>query len=138
VRIGFLELVGGAMDEELGELLAGPASLEMLRQRWPVVLLDQPAQGDVHRACVRGRRGPPREGGIEPRLEDRLEAGAELERPEVPLPPGVDTVKAAVVELVEDVQAQVQIVVGQRLIAARDGAGVEAPGRPAERIDHAL
>ena len=52
---------------------------------------------------------------MQPRLEHRLETGAQAERAEVPFPAFVDLVEPAVVQLVEHVQREMQVVVGQRV-----------------------
>jgi hypothetical protein len=114
VRVGLLELVGGAVDDELEQLRARALALEVLGERRRVVLGLDGAQRDVHllgRHVALGRA----DRLDQPGLEVRLEASAERQQRRLPLPLLGDAVEAAVVQLVTEVERELEVLVGQRI-----------------------
>ena len=65
VRVGLLELVGRAVDDELEELLERAVALEVLRQRGRVVGGLDRAQREVHRAAAGRHRHVAPQAGLE-------------------------------------------------------------------------
>src|SRR3954451_11368941 len=108
MRIGLLELVGGAMDQELSELVERRTALHIGGELRSVVRVDQPddrfAQScGIRRSLTSGnplaKRG----------LEGGLQLRAEGEQRGLPLPALVDLGKAAVVQLVEQAQGDLEV-----------------------------
>ncbi len=132
VRIGLLELVGGAVDQELEHLVAVGLALDVARERRAVVL--DRAQGDVHRARL-GHRPDVADLRAQRGLERRLERGAQREQRRLPLPALVDARQPAVVQLVAAVQRELEVLVGDRVRPVGERHGVEhgAAARAARR-----
>ena len=130
VRVGLLELVGGAVDDELEQLRARALALEVLGERRRVVLGLDGAQRDVHLlgpdvALGRAQRLD------QPGLEARLQPCAQRQQRRLPLPLLGDAVEAAVVQLVTEVERELEVLVGQRV------RGDRRLGRPhAVRVAH--
>ena len=148
VRVGFLQLVGGAVHRELAHLGERPVLLHVRRQCGTAGTREQVGQIglDVARA---GRRTALL---VQPIEEGALQRGAEGEQARVPFQSVVDAGKPAVVQLVRDVQRQGEVVVGQRITrsphrrdpqrgvrgpqAVDDEFGQHAPRRGQARTDH--
>jgi hypothetical protein len=122
VRIGLLELVGGAVRDELQQLLLGRLALDVARQRRPVVGIGDGAQREVH-LLRRRRRVRSRDGRVERGLEGGLEVAAQGQQGRLPLPLVGDARQAAVVQLVAEVQRKLQVLIAQRI------GGSRQPGR---------
>ena len=120
------------MHEQLADLREGRPALHEARQRRAVVGVGDRAQREVHGARVGGRRRR-RHGRAQRRLEGRLQAGAPAQEARVPLPALVDAVEPAVVQLVAEVQRELEVVVGQRVVGERVQRR-ELGGRPGRGV----
>ena len=114
VRIGLLQLVGGAVDDVLEHLLARPLRLQVAGERRPGVLGDDPLQGLADRGELdRLRRAAT--SSATAASKGTLQGREEGEQRRRPLPALVDPADAAVVELVGDVEGQLQVFVADRV-----------------------
>ena len=110
MRIGLLQLVEGAVDDELTKFLDARLDLEMAGER-DALVFGLEAKEQVADLCRVDRLARPRRGfqGIE---EGLLEHRPHRKQPGTPLPSGIDALESAVVELEAEVERQLQIVVG--------------------------
>src|SRR4051794_17159849 len=113
MRVGLLELVERAVNDELAELLEPALGLQIAGEGDAVVLALQPEKlvadrlgGDV---VARTKLTPQR------RHELLLENGAGREQRRIPLPARVDRLEAAVVQLEAEVEGELQVVVAERV-----------------------
>ena len=134
VRVGLLELVRRAVDDELLDLLERRVALDVLRERATVVLRLRSPECDVEQ-LRRRRLADGADGGSECVLERCLERLAEGEQRRLPLPALVDAGEAAVVQLVAEVERELEVLVGERVEAVRGAgsAGAGAAARAARR-----
>jgi hypothetical protein len=124
VRVGLLQLVGGAVDDVLEHLLLGALGLHVAGKRRAGILGDDLLQGGANGLQLRrfGRRHQLGHRFFEGPLQRR----AEGEQRRRPLPAFVDALDRAVVEFVGDVEGELQIVVGQRVAGLDQARAGEA------------
>jgi hypothetical protein len=134
VRVVLLQLVGGTVDHELAELVERRLALDVAGEARGRRVAQQRGQlgGDVA-----GRRPRGAERVAHATLEHLLQPSPEGERRRLPLPAVVDLVEAAVVQLVEDVQGEVQVVAGQGVVVDRRRPA-EGARRAGQALDHLL
>jgi hypothetical protein len=111
VRVGLLELVDRAMRDELDELAAIGPTLEVLRQRRPVVGGDQFGQPIRHRTPARRNDHV----AAQRAQQVLLEIAAQGDGSRLPLPGLGHVLEPAVVEFEEDPQRQLEVLVRQRI-----------------------
>jgi hypothetical protein len=127
MRIGLLELVGGAVDEELAQFLEARADLDVGRQRRALLLGDRPEREiDLGRG---NRLGDRRDRTEQSPLELGLEPPPQRQQGRLPLPTVVDSRQPAVVELVAQLQGELKVLVAQRIRARGRVDGGDGSGR---------
>jgi len=149
VRIGLLELVGGAVDQELAELVGGALELEVTREGRSVIGGLEPEQGLTGPFGSLRFRYP--DLGLQGVGEAPLESGGHRDDGRVPFPGVVHVGKGPVMQPVEDVEGEVEVIVAEWIVdrihlvveAGRHDCPVPAAGGrrdeyergPAERTD---
>ena len=113
MRIGLLELVGGAVHDELAHFIERALRSRYVDNDGAVVGVDDRAQCEVH-VVGSGARGAPT-ASSSARSNSASSSGAQREQRGLPLPALVDARQAAVVQLVAEVQRQMQVVVDERI-----------------------
>src|SRR3954464_7356498 len=108
MRIGLLELVGGAMDQELSELVERRTALHVGGELRSVVRVDQ-ADDRFAQPCGIRRSLASRDPLAKRGLEVGLQLRAECEQRGLPFPALVDLGKASVVQLVEHVKGELEV-----------------------------
>src|SRR5207302_1660413 len=104
---------GGAVHDELEELLARRSPRQVPGQRRPLVGRDEPAKNLWDLLRRNGKRDGHR--ARQPRLEALLERAPEAEQRGLPLPRGVNAREAPVVQLVAGIEGEMEVVVRERL-----------------------
>ena len=137
VRVGLLELVRRAVDDELEHLLERRVALDVARQRRRVVGVGDRAQREVHVLGPRRRRrhAAPRR-AARPRSRPRGRDAGEQAR--LPLPRVGDAGQAAVVQLVAEVQRELEVLVAERVRRRRHERREQRVDRLHERREQML
>ena len=130
VRIGLHQLVGGALDHELPELIEGRSPLQVARERWTVVGLDL---GEDRRRDLQGIDRPRLAELLDQSSQDRrFELGAKGDQGGIPLELVVDALDPAEVELMDTEERQLEVVVAER-VEIVERAGIELARGAAEK-----